>query len=393
MAFGDPIGHSPPLHWLTMPTHGTVAPGFEPVREAFEHAFAELGELGAGVAVFHRGRLVVDLWGGWTDAARTAPWRRDTIVHTYSTIKPMVAACALILVDRGHLALDAPVTTWWPKLGGDGKAPISVRQLLSHQAGLVALRDDVPADELLDWQRMIARLEAEPPWWEPGTAHGEHAYFYGHLVGELVRRADPRRRPLAQFLAEELAAPWGLDLQIGVRTADRGRVAPLSGLEALFPGGHPVSGGPLYDRALSNPPGMLLPEVVNSPAWMAAEVPAVNGFGTAEAVARFYQGLLAGGELDGQRVLSEGLCREATSAQVSGRDFVLERDVTWGLGVQLEEGPEGSSFGHGGLGGSAGYAIPDLHFAFGYLTNLMAGHERGDTVAEAAEACAAALST
>lgn len=375
-----------------MPTHGTVAPGFEPVREAFERAFTELGELGAGVAVFHRGSLAVDLWGGWTDVTRTTPWRRDTIVHTYSTVKPMVAVCALVLVDRGLLALDAPVTTWWPELGGHGTR-VTVRQLLSHQAGLVALRDDVPAEEIFDWARMVTRLEFEPPWWEPGTGHGEHAYFYGHLVGELVRRADPQHRTIAQFLADELARPWGLDLQIGVRPADRGRVAPLSGLSSLFPGGHPPSGGPLYDRALTNPPGMLITEVVNSRAWMSAEIPAVNGFATAEAVARFYQGLLGGGALDGQRVLSETLCHEATSAQTSGRDFVLERDVTWGLGVQLEQGPDGSSFGHGGLGGSAGYAIPDLEFAFGYVTNLMAGHDRGDAVAEAAEACAAGVPT
>jgi CubicO group peptidase (beta-lactamase class C family) len=374
-----------------MPTHGTVAPGFEPVREAFDHAFTDLGELGAGVAVFHRGRLVVDLWGGWTDATRTTSWRRDTIVHTYSTIKPMVAACALILVDRGLLALDSPVATWWPELGQGEAASATLRQLLSHQAGLVALRDDVPADEILDWNGMIARLEAEPPWWEPGTALGEHAYFYGHLVGELVRRTDPGHRSLARFLAEELASPWNLDLQVGVRPGDRGRVAPLSGLETLFPGGHPASGGPLYDRALSNPPGMLLPDVVNSAAWMAAEVPAVNGFATAEGVARFYHGLLEGGTFGGNRVLTEALCRAATSPQVSGHDLVLDRDVTWGLGVQLEEGPEGGSFGHGGVGGSAGYAVPSLALAFGYVTNLMAGHDRGDAVADAAEACAAAL--
>jgi CubicO group peptidase (beta-lactamase class C family) len=145
-------------------------------------------------------------------------------------------------------------------------------------------------------------------------------------------------------------------------------------------GGEP---GSVYRAGLVNPPGMLLPKVVNSAAWMSAEIPAVNGFGTAAAVARFYQGFLAGGELDGARLFSAETCREATSVQASGPDVLLGRDVDWGLGFQIENG----TFGHGGLGGSGGYADPSLALAFGYVTNLMAGHDRGDAVADAAEAC------
>lgn len=361
---------------------GWAAPGFEPVREELARSFTERGELGAAVCIHHRGRPVVDLWAGWTDAAQSRPWHRETIVHAYSTVKPMVASCALILVDRGVLALDEPVARWWPEFAAAGKARVTVRQLLAHQAGLVALRDEVPAAEIFDWAAIVERLASEAPWWEPGTRHGEHAYFYGHLVGELVRRADGR--PIRRFFAEELAGPWGLDYQVGVRAADRGRVAPLAGLEQLWMGGEP---GSVYRRGTSNPPGMLLPEVVNSAAWMDADVPAVNGYGTAEAIARFYQGFLNGGELDGRRLLSEALCREATSVQQSGHDVLLERDVDWGLGFQLEDG----TWGHGGLGGSGGYASPELGLAFGYVTNRMAGHDRGDALADAAEACARRL--
>jgi CubicO group peptidase (beta-lactamase class C family) len=365
-----------------MQTDGEAAPGFERVLEVFHDNFTDRGELGASVCVLHRGRVVVDRWDGWIDEARTLPWRRDTIVHTYSTTKPLVATCALLLVDRGALDLDEPVSRQWPEFGANGKESVTVRQLLSHQAGLVALREAVPASEIFDWDAMVDRLAAEAPWWRPGTAHGEHAYFYGHLVGELVRRVDGR--DVARFFREELAEPWGLDFQIGVVPEDRPRVAPLAGLSSLYPGGLAGEPGSVERDAVTNPPGMLLPEVVNSEAWMAAAVPAINGYGTAAAVARFYQVFLAGGVLDGRRVLSCELCQEATSVQSSGHDAYLQSSVDWGLGFQIENG----SYGHGGLGGSGGYADPKLELAFGYVTNLMAGHERGNAVADAAEACA-----
>lgn len=164
-------------------------------------------------------------------------------------------------------------------------------------------------------------------------------------------------------------------------------MAPLHGLETLFPGGQAGEAGSVYRAALCNPPGMLLREVVNLEAWMAAEIPAVNGYGTATAVARFYQAFLNGGELDGRRVLTAETCRAATSVQSSGHDAFLERNVDWGLGFQVE----GGTFGHGGLGGSGGYADPALELAFGYITNLMADHDRSDAPALAAEACARAI--
>lgn len=365
---------------------GRTAPGFEPVREVLRHSVEDHVELGCSVGAYLRGEPVVDLWAGWTNAARTTPWARDTIVHAYSTVKPMVATCALILVDRGLLQLDAPVARWWPEFGAAGKGAVTVRHLLAHQAGLVAIRDDVPASDIFDWDAMVERLAAEAPWFEPGAQHGEHAYFYGHLIGELVRRADGR--PIRRFFDEELAIPWGLDYQIGVGVRDRRRVAPLAGLDTLYPGGAGGEPGSVYRRGVTNPPGMLDPAVVNSDAWMDADVPAVNGYGTAAAIARFYQGFLGGGLLDGRRLLSEQLCREATSVQRQGWDVLLERPVAWGLGFQIEAD---GSWGHGGLGGSGGYALPELQLAFGYVTNLMADDDRSDRLAEAAEACARRL--
>lgn len=355
---------------------GSVAPGFEGVRRAFERNLTELGDLGAAVAAFHGGVPVVDLYGGSVDASGDVPWDARTIVMTYSTTKPLTAACLVLLADRGRLDLDIRVAEHWPEFAAHGKEWLTMRGLLTHQAGLLTLDAEVATETLYDWDAVISLLARQAPMWEPGTKHGEHAYFYGHLVGEVVRRIDGRS--LGRFFAEEIAQPWGLDFHIGVSDRDIDRVAPL----VFSPGwAVEVSGAPgsLYNRALNNPPGMLDEEIVNGREWLQAEIPAVNGVGTAMAVARFYQGLSRGGELDGARVFSPEACREMFAVHSSGPDVLLERDLDWGLGVQIDE----DGIGHGGLGGSAGLYSPDLDVTFGYVTNLMSDAPRADALWEA----------
>ena len=175
---------------------------FEPVREAFGQVVAGQAGTGAAVAAWWNGAWVVDLWGGWADAAGARPWRSDSLVQPYSVSKPFAAICALVLVDRGQLELDAPVQRWWPQF----KARADLRQLLSHQAGVVALDEPAPTEAFYDWDRLCSLLAAQEPAWEPGTAHGESALFYGHLVGELVRRAGGRG--LGGSCARRYAARW-----------------------------------------------------------------------------------------------------------------------------------------------------------------------------------------
>ena len=170
------------------PMNGFVLAGFDPVRSVFEEVVNDLRGAGAGVAAWYDGEWAVDLYGGWADASRTRAWDHRSIVHTYSVTKPFVAMRALVLVERGDLDLDAPVQRYWPEF----RAPASVRQVLSHQAGVVALDDPVPTDVFYDWDQMCRLLAAQEPAWDPGDAHGESALFYGHLVGELVRRTDGR---------------------------------------------------------------------------------------------------------------------------------------------------------------------------------------------------------
>jgi CubicO group peptidase (beta-lactamase class C family) len=357
---------------------GHVEPGFERVREAFAEGFSSGGERGASAAAVVDGTLVVDLWGGTADDAGR-PWDRDTLVNVFSVTKPLAATCLLILVERGSVRLDDPVARRWPEFAAAGKAEVTVRQVLAHQAGLDYFTEPLAVDDLIDWDRATALLAGSSPRWTPGSTHGEHAAYYGHLVGELVRRADGRS--LGRFLREELAGPWQLDFQVGLEEAELRRVAEVVDPEDAVH--REVRGGSeAYRLALDNPSAMLDPAVVNSRRWREAEIPAVNGHGTARAVARFYAGLAAGGELDGVRLLSESLVAQLLDPQRDGEDEVLGRRVAWGLGVQVDPG----GYGLGGIGGSAGW-WDARGYAFGYATRRLGTHDRAETVDAAVARC------
>ncbi|HEX6030401.1 MAG TPA: serine hydrolase domain-containing protein, partial [Tepidiformaceae bacterium] len=297
-------------------------------------------------------------------------WEADTLVHLYSVTKPFAAACLLLLVDRGQVALDEPVATYWPEFARAGKERVTLRQLLSHQAGLLGLREPHPPEAIFDWERMTSLLAAEAPWWEPGREVGEHAYFYGHLVGEVVRRVTGVMP--GEFFRREIGGPWGLDFHFGLTSDEQARTATVRGMDDEWRAGLGASPGSLYDQAMGNPPGVLDGEVINSRAWREAQIPAVNGHGTARAVARFYAGFAAGGVLDGVRLFSEEIVREATSVQAAGEDQLLARHVHWGLGFQLDD----DGFGMGGLGGALGWGNAEHQFGFGYVTARMWNHDR-----------------
>jgi len=353
-------------------TEGSVAPGFEGVRDAFERCFSELGETGAGFTAFAGRRVVAQLWGG-------EGFGRDSLVHVYSCTKPLAAFCVLVLVDRGAVGLDDPVASVWPEFAQAGKEGVTVRQLLSHQAGLVALREPQPTELLFDWDLLCAALAAEAPFWEPGTGHGEHALFYGHLCGELVRRLDGRSP--GTFWREEVAGPWSLDVHIGLSGPERSRAIDLVG--EISPGG-----GELYDLATSNPPGARDLSIVNGEAWRAAEIPAINGHGTATALARFFAGLLAGGELEGVRLVAPSCVAAMTAGELTARDAVFGEEVTWGLGVWVDT----DGFGMGGLGGSLAMADPELGLAEAYVTRTMGEHDRFELMDAALRAALSAAS-
>jgi CubicO group peptidase (beta-lactamase class C family) len=351
--------------------HGQVDARFGPVRECFAEVIRGQAGTGAAFAAWYDGRPVADLWGGWADPGRTRPWEEDSLVQPYSVSKPFVAVCALRLVEAGRLDLDAPVQRYWPEF----RAQATVRHVLSHQAGVVALDEPVPAEAFYDWDRMCALLAEQPPAWEPGTAHGESAFFYGHLVGELVRRVDGRGP--GRFLREEVCGPAGLDFFFGLSASEQARAVDLTGLSPAWRAAALAGRPELYQRATANPPGALDAEVVNGAAWRAAEIPAINGHGTARAVAGFYH-LLATGVL-----LSPGMLAEAVRVQSAGVDRVFGEKNAWGLGFGVDD----SGWGMGGLGGNYGGFCPDGGYSVGFVTGRVGSFDRVDALENVLRDC------
>ena len=306
-----------------MEVQGFADGRFRPVRQCFAGILSAQPGTGAAFAAWCDGRLVADLWGGYADSGRRRRWEAGSVVQPYSVSKPFAAVCALRLVQAGRLDLDAPVQRYWPGF----RAPATVRQVLSHQAGVVMLDRPVPTGAFYDWDWLCALLAAQQPAWEPGTAHGESALFYGHLVGELVRRVDGRS--VGRFLAEEICGQAGLDFAFGLSPAQQARAVDLTGLDDAFRAGNTAGRPALYRLATTNPPGAQDGAVVNSAAWRAAEIPAVNGHGTAAAVAGFYHALATGS------LLSPGMLAEAVTPQCAGPDRVFGRGQR--LGARLRD--------------------------------------------------------
>ncbi|MEV6866613.1 serine hydrolase domain-containing protein [Streptosporangium subroseum] len=362
---------------------GNTAPGFEGVREAFAANLAGTQEVGAAVGVYLHGRKVVDLWGGIADPATGRRWERDTLQVVFSTTKGVTAACAHLLAQRGELDLDAPVAEYWPEFAVNGKDRIPVRWLLTHQAGLPTIDHPITPAEAIAWHPMVTALAAQRPSWEPGTEHGYHAHTYGWLVGEVVRRVTGRS--LGTFLAEEIAAPLGLDLWIGLPKTERHRVSrivavPLDldalariDLDALPEPAREVMGAYADPTSLTRRSMSVVTPMLNhdDPDEQSAEMPSTNGICTARALARFYAALI--GEVDGHRILAPGTLAAATAEQVSGIDRVLRVPVRIGTGFGLPT-PDAfwyspTAFGFPGYGGSLGFADPANGLAFGYVMN------------------------
>jgi len=361
---------------------GRVAPGFEPVREAFEQNFSEGHELGASFAVERDGERLVDLWGGWCDAARARPWQPDSLITVYSTTKGIGALVCAVLVDRGALDYDAPVARYWPEFGGNGREAVSVAMLLSHQAGLSATREPVTEADFYEPARLLEMLLEQEPLFEPGTASGYHAITYGPLVGELVRRVCGRS--LGSFLRSEICEPLGADFFIGLPEEEEPRVAelvspPRSEVSTIL--NLPKDPNEVMRLALGNPRARA--ETPNTRAWRAAEIASVNGQGCARGLARIYGALAAGGTVDGVKVLSRETLERGTASQIAARDLVIPFPMDWACGWMRNYhgviyGPNKDAFGHSGYGGSFGFADPNARVGVGYVMNRMAANMMGD---------------
>ena len=354
------------------PLGGTCSARFDPLRELFTAKLASGEDLGASLALNIDGEMVVDLWGGWTDEARTTPWTEHTIANVFSTTKTVTALAALVLVDRGDLDLDAPVARYWPEFAANGKTGIKVRHLLSHTSGVSGWEQPITLEDVYDWDKSTALLAAQAPWWEPGTASGYHMLNYGHLIGEVIRRITGLR--LGEFLAAQVAGPLGADFHIGLPDSEFPRVAnvvvppPIPTMPAFDP--TQLDPDSVAFKTWTNPPDVRL-ERSWTEGWRRADIGAGNGHGNARALARLQSAVACGGEVAGKRLLAPPTIDRIFDVQSHGIDLVIGAPNTWGVGYNLA--PEGRVCFGAGTGGSLVAMDVDRRITFAYVMNKIGG--------------------
>lgn len=376
--------------------NGTCESGFEGLLAAFRANFEQHDEIGASVCLTHRGKPVVDLWGGLRDPKTGAEWESDTVSIVYSCTKGATALCAHILADQGKLDYNARVADLWPEFAAGGKADTTVAMMLDHTSPVPHLREPVKAGGLADWEYMVERVATEEAFWEPGTRQGYHGLTYAWTVGNLVRLAAGM--PLGAFFAQHVAGPLGLDFHIGLPESEERRVAPM-----IAPRPSEVNFASKFFQIATQQAGSL-PNLFltnhggadfNSRAIHAAEIGSANGITNARGLAGMYATLANGG---GQLVSAETLARMSRVSAATHQDAVLIQPMRFAMGFMTSTdnrdiGADSvilgeMGFGHVGMGGSIGFADPAAGISFGYTMNRMGAgillNERGQALVDAA---------
>jgi CubicO group peptidase (beta-lactamase class C family) len=375
---------------------GEVDEGYGKVADAFRRNLSSGREVGAAVAVYRHGRKVVDLWGGFRNGTTQAPWEKDTLVNVFSTTKGVASLAVAHAASRGLLCYDATVADYWPEFAQAGKGAVTVRQLLGHQAGLVAIKPPLTPSDIADPVKLSKKIAAQAPAWPPGTRHGYHGITLGWYESELIRHTDPQKRTLGRFFAEEIAGPLGLDFHIGLPVSvDRNRVALLrAGTKSEFIL-HLNTMPPLFVAALMNPRSLAARAFApaegvtglsdfNRDELRTIEMPAVNGTGTARSIAKLYGNAATGGsELALSPNVRDALEGPAMPPTKGLRDKVLQIDTSFSLGFgkptsKFVFGSSDRAYGWPGAGGSFGFADPDTGIGFGYVMNRLGFHVSSD---------------
>ncbi|MEH6790227.1 serine hydrolase domain-containing protein [Parasphingorhabdus sp.] len=356
--------------------HGSSQDRFAHVREIMAASLKSGADVGASFCATIDGETVIDIWGGWADEEKTRPWEADTIVNVYSTTKTMTALTALLVADRGELDFDAPVARYWPEFAQNGKADVTVAQLMSHSSGLSGWEVPITREDLYDWDKATSLLAAQAPWWEPGSQVGYHAITQGYLVGEVVRRITGKS--LGTVFREEIAEPLEADFHIGLDAKHDHRVADLIPPKA---GAAQAAANDIQRKTFTNP--AINPRDTRTREWRGAEIPAAGGTGNARSVAEIHVLLANGGVAKGKRILSEAGCRKALELQIEGNDLVLMGlPLRFGLGFGLTGDvvklPNENSMFWGGYGGSQILIDMENRATYCYVMNRMGDGLLGD---------------
>ncbi|MFG3556976.1 serine hydrolase domain-containing protein [Micromonospora sp. NPDC047557] len=374
--------------------HGDVDERYGRVADAFRDNFTSRGEVGAAVALYVRGRKVVDLYGGLADTRTGRPWTAHTPAVVFSCTKGILAICAYLLAQQGRLDLDAPVTRYWPEFGQHGKADIPVRWLFTHQAGLPALDRPLTLDEVLAWGPVVAAIEAQTPLWQPGTAHSYHSMTYGWLVGELIHRVTGQL-PGAYF-HDTFARPLGLRTWLGLPASERDTVA----WDLAPPPDADPFVDPVAERGITMGGAFAFPADAdglvsfNDPDIQAAGIPGAGAVSTADGLARLYAACVS--DLRGGPLLTGASVDDAVVVRSQGQQRHGPPDTgqRWGTGFLLHSPPARPllgerSFGHDGAGGNLAFADAHHEVGFGYVVNQMysAGDERANRLTAAVRSC------
>jgi len=348
----DPTTGTSPTLIPVAAVHGRCEERFAAIKTLAEE-LAVQDDDGFALAVEVDGELVVDLWTGRASEA--------SLIHTFSTIKPLSACSLLLLVERDEVSLATTLGTVWPELPA-AVAACTIADALGHRCGLIGVPNG-RIEGLLDWDASIEAIAASEPLWTPGAARGEHAFTYGHLIGELVRRISGQS--IGSFIRSEISEAQDIDVHIGLGPEELGRVTDI----ATDPDFWSSIGWTSREAraALGHDPGIDA-DVVNSARWRMGEVPAVNGHASARGLARFWS-----------LVLDGSLPASVMEVAGTGRDLVIGAEITWTLGsAQLDI--ETGGIGMGGLGGSFAGALPEHGVTWSFLPVRMGDFLRVESI-------------
>lgn len=372
----------------TIKVEGYFHHDFKAVYNEFEKNFTERGELGASVCITRKGQVVVDLWGGLANAETKAPWERDTLSIVWSSTKGVTSLALNMLIDRGLVELDAPVSRYWPEYGQNGKEKTTVRMLLAHQTGIQHFTAPLKTEAYADWDYVVELIEKQAPLFEPGRAYGYQALTHGWLVGELVKKVTGKS--LGRFINEEIVEPLEAEFYLGLPEKHDTKVA-----EMIFPALDPAGPNPdFFKKVFSDPDspqaavffndgGFMLN--FNAPVYRRAEVGAANGYSNARGLATVYAPLANDGKVGKVEIIGKKMIDTMATVHSASYDLTLLIPTRFSLGYMKStdnrrdlnaENREAiimseAAFGHSGFGGSVGFADPAENISFGYVMNKM----------------------